>query len=197
MTDIKSIAAKNIAALRQAQGMTQLELAERLNYSDKAVSKWERGESMPDIAVLVELADLFGVTLDQLVRDEAPKPPPCSCPSSRLNKSTIAGACLLLVWLVAVLSFIILRLTLPHSPAWLAFIWAVPVTTILWLVLNSIWFSPRRNYLIISLLMWSALAAIHLTLLQFFSDSLWLIYLLGIPGQAIILLWSRFRQQRT
>ena len=61
MQDIKPIIAKNITILRQNAKMTQSELAEKLNYSDKAISKWERGESIPDITVLKALADLFGV----------------------------------------------------------------------------------------------------------------------------------------
>ena len=70
MTDIKQIIAKNISALRQDKELTQIELAEKLNYSDKAVSKWERGESLPDIGVLTQIADLFEVPLDYLVRRE-------------------------------------------------------------------------------------------------------------------------------
>ena len=61
MEDLREIIAKNIADLRREQNLTQAELAARLNYSDKAVSKWERGESMPDITVLKEIADLFSV----------------------------------------------------------------------------------------------------------------------------------------
>ena len=63
MSDIKSIVAKNISELRQKRSMTQLELAEQLNYSDKAVSKWERGDSLPDISVLCDIAALFSVPL--------------------------------------------------------------------------------------------------------------------------------------
>ena len=67
MQELKLIIAKNIQKLRQEKGMTQLELAEKLNYSDKSISKWERGESIPDIVVLKAVADLFEVTLDYLV----------------------------------------------------------------------------------------------------------------------------------
>ena len=67
MENIKQIVAKNIADLRRASGLTQMEFAEKLNYSDKAVSKWERGDSLPDVAVLKQIADLFQVTLDYLV----------------------------------------------------------------------------------------------------------------------------------
>ena len=69
MEDIKPIIAKNITALRQGAKMTQIELAERLNYSDKSVSKWERAESLPDITVLKAIADMFEVPLDYLVRE--------------------------------------------------------------------------------------------------------------------------------
>ena len=53
MEDIRSIIANNLVILRRKKEMTQTELAEMLNNSDKAVSKWERGESVPDISVLV------------------------------------------------------------------------------------------------------------------------------------------------
>ena len=69
MEDLKVTIAKNIQTLRKNTGLTQSGLAERLNYSDKAVSKWERGESLPDIAVLKEIADLFGVSVDYLLSD--------------------------------------------------------------------------------------------------------------------------------
>ena len=70
MENLRLIIARNITELRREAGLTQLELAEKLNYSDKAVSKWERAESVPDIAVLKAVADLFGVTVDELIRDK-------------------------------------------------------------------------------------------------------------------------------
>ena len=67
LEDIKRVIADNIALLRKGSGMTQIELAEKLNYSDKAISKWERGESVPDISVLKQIADMYGVTVDYLI----------------------------------------------------------------------------------------------------------------------------------
>ena len=61
MEELREIIAKNISDLRKKSGLTQIELAEKLNYSDKAVSKWERGDSVPDVGVLKQIADLFGV----------------------------------------------------------------------------------------------------------------------------------------
>lgn len=59
-----------LAVLRRAQGMTQKELAQRVGVSDKTISHWERDESAPDISVLPILADIFGVTVDELLRGE-------------------------------------------------------------------------------------------------------------------------------
>lgn len=192
MNDIKGIIAKNIMELRQANAMTQLELANKLNYSDKAVSKWEHADSMPDISVLVEIADLFGVSLDYLVRDnhnvtvedhQVKKP-------AKYSRKAITAISLSLVWLVVSIVFVALSLWKGRVGwHWICFVYAIPVQMILLLVFNSIWFNPRKNYHIITILMWSLLLSIHLTLL-IFDINVWIIYLLGIPGQIIILFWS-------
>ena len=141
MEDVRASVSKNIARLRTAQGLTQTSLAEKLNYSDKAVSKWERGESVPDIAVLVQLADLFGVSLDELVGRAAPA---SGAPPKRnaacMRRAYIVAACLsvLLVWLIAAIVFLALQLSgVPHG--WLAFLCAVPVSGIVWLVFSRAW----------------------------------------------------------
>ena len=195
MEDPKEIIARNIVDLRRKNGMTKLELAEKLNYTDKAVSKWERGESIPDVAVLKTIADLFGVTVDYLLTAEHKTTVPVlsRLESTLRSHRVITGLSILLVALLATLIFVILDL-LPgeRGGAWLSFIWAVPVGSIVWLVFNSIWFNRHLNYLIISILVWSTLTATHITAL-FFGVNIWLIYVLGVPGQAIILLWSKMR----
>ena len=69
MEQLRAIIAANVSRLRLERGLTQQELANQLNYSDKAVSKWERGESAPDISVLARIAAIFGVTVDYLITD--------------------------------------------------------------------------------------------------------------------------------
>lgn len=196
MNDIKSIIAKNIADLRLAKGMTQLELAEQLHYSDKAVSKWERGESVPEISTLKAIADLFGVTLDHLVNEHSPEEKKQTAPERRYrfrNRYIVTTMCAVLVWFVALLAFVTLDL-LPVEVElhWLAFVYAVPATLLLWLIFNSVWFNPRTNFVIISALVWSALGALHITV-WVFGNNIWKIYLLGIPAQLVILLWSRIK----
>lgn len=194
MENTKQIVAKKIHDLRVANSLTQIDLAEKLNYSDKAVSKWERAESLPDISVLVQIADLFDVSMDELIRDKQPPQQPKV--DQNVKHGLIIGMSLLLVWLLATLVFVILMLT-NTAPryCWLTFVIAVPISMIVWLVLNSVWFDRRRNFLIISLLMWSVLAAVYLCLLPF-GYQIWLIFLLGIPGQIIIFLWSGLRPKK-
>ena len=64
---LRKTVAKNIAQYRKAHHDTQLDLATKLNYSDKSVSKWERGESLPDVYILSQIAELYGVSVDFLL----------------------------------------------------------------------------------------------------------------------------------
>ena len=189
---LKNIIAQNIAELRRNNGMTQIELAEKLNYSDKAISKWERGESIPDVAVLKNIADIFLVSVDYLLEEthKRPVPPAAQTTTRRRRRGVITWLGVLIVWMVATVSFVEMQLALPSgSIAWLNFVWAVPVSAVVWLIMNSVWFNRRLNYLIVSVLMWTVLAAAHITLLVA-GVNVWLIYLLGIPAQIIIFLWS-------
>ena len=197
MQELKFIIAKNISELRKRESLTQLELAEKLNYSDKAVSKWERGEATPDIAVLKEIADLFSVSLDYLVEEEHKKLPEARITSKLKlhNRGIITAICVLAVWLVATFVFITTDIIIENMRMhWLAFVYAVPVSMVMWLIFNSIWFKRHRNFLIISLLLWTALAAFYLTVLPL-GFNLWRIFMIGIPAQIIILMWSMIKNK--
>lgn len=198
MRDIKSTVAKNLTELRLLNNMTQMELAEKLNYSDKTISKWERAESSPDISVLVEIAELFGVTLDYLVRsenvEEAAKENKVK--EEKYNHRVINYLAEGAVWCAVILAFIITSLVAKNATfQWLYFVYAMPVVLIIRLVFNSIWFNPRHNYFIISFLMWSILLTIHMTFWHFKIDTS-LIFLLGIAGQIIIVLWSFLKKPK-
>lgn len=201
MKQIKSVIAHNITALRRAKGLTQLELADQLHYSDKAISKWERAQSVPDVTVLVEIADLFGVPLDYLVREHEEDPdahtfldPTADPPVLSYRRESVTAVSILLVWLIAMTVFVFI--TMFDSGAhkqWMTFLFAVPVSLIVWLVFNSIWFNRRFNYVIISLLMWSVIVTLHVSL-SILPISAGLLYLLGIPGQVIIIVWALIRK---
>ena len=199
MKDVKNNVAKNITELRLLNGLTQAELAEKLNYSDKTVSKWERAESSPDISVLVEIAELFGVTLDYLVRSENVEEALVEHKKEekKYNRRAISYIAEGVGWMVAVFAFIITTLIIERITfQWLFFVYALPVVLIVKLIFNSVWFNPRHNYLIISALVWSILATIHLTF-WYFKINVSLIYLLGVAGQIIIVLWSFINKPRS
>lgn len=198
MEDIKNNVAKKITELRTLNNMTQLELAEKLNYSDKTISKWERAESSPDIAVLVEIADLFGVTLDYLVRSENIEEAVREYKKKEVtfNRRAVSYIAEGGGWIVALFAFIITTLITNHMTfQWLYFVYALPVVLIIKLIFNSIWFNSRHNYLIISALLWAILATIHITFL-YFKINVSLIYLLGVAGQFVIVLASRIKKTK-
>lgn len=190
MEDIKNNVAKNITELRTLNNMTQMELAEKLNYSDKTISKWERGESAPDIAVLVDISNIFGVTLDYLVKAEKIEKAEVKNKDLKYNRRVISYICESVGWIVAIFAFIITTLIINKTTfQWLYFVYALPVVLIVKLVFNSLWFNPRHNYLIVSALMWSVLMAVQITFM-YFNVNVALIYILGVAGQIVIILWS-------
>ena len=202
MHDIKSTIAKNITELRRTCSMTQLELAEKLSYSDKAVSKWERGESVPDITVLAQIATLFGVTVDYLIQDEHPNTHEDDAAeviddhdekNDKRNRLIISMLAASLVWLIATVIFVSVGLS-SHGfvNMWKVYIYCLPVTCIVLLVFNSIWGIKRRNFLIISALIWTLLLSFYVL---FLNHNIWIIFFIGIPGQIIVLLWSGLKMK--
>ncbi len=199
MKELREIIANNISELRCEDGITQSKLAQVLNYSDKAVSKWERGESLPDVTVLKKIADYFGVTVDYLLTAEHQDYDEKRRNKSRATKRNnfiITGLAFFLVWFVATFLFVELNISLPDSqiPSWLVFIYAIPAAFTVLLIFNSIWGLRRLNYLIISVMVWTLLLTVYMTLYYALGHNLWLIFILGIPAELIILLWSGFKK---
>lgn len=204
---LKTMLGKNIGTYRKRQGLTQAALAEKLNYSDKAVSKWERGESIPDVLTLMQLAELFGVTVDDLLQDPNRLPEQTGAVVGRMEKAVekhlkrkadkriILGLSSILVWFVALLSFVVVSsLGIPKS--WLAFLYAIPANAIVLLSLLSAWRDFRWNKTLVSVIMWGVLLSLYMSLVLFGRHNIWKLFLLGIPGQLAILLWFRlFRKQ--
>ena len=198
----------NIAMHRKQAGLTQAGLAEKLNYSDKAVSKWERGESMPDVLTLMQLAEQFEISVGDLLEDPDQLPGnPGKLEKAmtqvsekalkrKANKNVILGLSSTLVWFIALLVFVVISsFDLPYS--WLAFLYAVPVNAIVLLSLRSAWRDFRWNRVLISMISWGFLVSIYATLLVFLRFNIWRMFLLGIPGEIAITLWFRlFRPEK-
>ena len=205
---LKDIIGKNIAAHRKRSGLTQAGLAEKLNYSDKAVSKWERGDSIPDVLTLAQLAEQFGITVNDLLSDPNALPDQAGAVQQAMekvvektlkrkaNKNIILGLSSVLVWFVALFIYVVLS-SIGLENSWLAFFYAVPADAIVLLSLRSAWRDFRWNRALISMIMWGCLVSIYMTLLLLANINVWKIFLLGIPGQAAILMWFRmFRPVR-
>ena len=171
-------------------GLTQLELAEKLNYSDKTLSKWERGESMPDIVTLKQLADIFMISVDVLISTEdtiisfVPVKE-----RKKISKRNIISISLLsagIVWFIATIAFVILNI-LPIDfqksalKSWVSFIYAIPITAILFLIFSCIWGNNIYQFFTTSFLLWTLTLAIHLSLINF--ESIYLLYIIPIPLQ--------------
>ncbi len=175
-------------------------MAEKLNYSDKSISKWERAEAAPDVAVLKEIADLFGVSLDYMIEEDHKKTEvkTVSDSSKLRNRAIITGICILGIWLLALLGFIMADMIMGNMVKyiWLSFVYAVPVSMIVWLIFNSVWFNKRRNFLIISLIVWSVLGAIFISFMMFGIVTGWKVFVIGIPAQIIIILCSKLKYRR-
>ncbi|MBE6808556.1 MAG: helix-turn-helix transcriptional regulator [Ruminococcaceae bacterium] len=198
MSDIKFVIAKNIYELRVAKGMTQLELAEELHYSDKAVSKWEKGDSLPEITTLIAIAEIFGVTLDYFTKEHKEEKIHTENKIVKKikvkNRALISTISVLLVWLIATFTYFLLDVFIKSwAIASLPFLYAIPISFVVWLIFNSMWFNQHRNFLIISLLMWVGLGTIFITFFVF-GINIPKIFLLGIPAQIIIALWSGLKK---
>lgn len=187
MDEINSILADNMARLRRESGMTQSELAERLHYSDKLISKWERGDAAPNAASLWQIAQIFGVTVDELFRapGESEKPAKTETPhrGKRKERALITAIALCGVLLAVTLVFDISWMM--GRPFWRVYIALLPMGLMTLLVLNTIWNKGKGDFLIVGLLIPATLLTIYLALLP---RQTWQLFLLLPPAEAIVLL---------
>ena len=194
----------NIALYRKNAGLTQAGLAAKLNYSDKAISKWERGESIPDVITLLQLAEQFEITVNELLADPNALPEDTDpgklekamtkvsqrALKRKANKNVIQALSSTLVWFVALLIFVVLSsFDIPYSE--LAFLYTVPINAIVLLSLRSAWHDFRWNRWLISAIVWGFLVAIHSSLVVLLKFNMWRMFLLGIPGEIATTLWFR------
>ena len=189
--DLKVITASNIINLRTAKGMTQAELGELLNYSDKSVSKWERAEAVPDAYVLKKMSKIFGVSVDYLLNshDSWERPESFKKEERNFHSNVITILVIFGIWTLAFLIYIIGWLL--EANWWLLFVYAVPVSLITFLVLNSVWEQGKNNRHIIYALVASIFITVYIT---FRSYNPWQILLLLIPAELIVFLSFRIKK---
>ena len=189
MEDLKFITAANIISLRTKAGMTQAQLAELLNYSDKSVSKWERAEAVPDAYVLKHMSEIFGVSVDYLLSSHNDWEPISQKQKRRYRSEIIVLISMVGIWTLSFFIFII-GWILGHL-FWMVFIYAIPISLITLLVFNSVWEKGKRNYYIISTLVASIFVMFYLALLRW---NPWQILLLIVPAELIVFLAFRVKK---
>jgi len=186
MENIKEIIAANLVALRKDRRYTQQELAAKLNYSDKAVSRWEHAETLPDIETLCKICEIYGVKFEYLLQKEQPKKNnPYIVKRDTPNQVIITLIAMASVWIAATVAFSYLNIVLSQNK-WSLFIWAIPLTASVCSICNSYFFKNKvLNYLLLSIINWTLILAIYIELL---ANNFWLLFIVGIPIQLIIIL---------
>ena len=193
MDELKASFASNLIRLRTAAGLTQTALGEKLHYSDKAVSKWERAESVPDAYVLTELAKLFGVTVDQLLSPNAhwAPPPTLATETETYSRQFIILCTIAAIWTLCMVEFVVVWIVL-GAIHWIVFVTAVPLSLVALLVFNSIWYRGKRNMFIVMALVLSLVLLIYLLLLKY---NIWQVFLILVPAELLVFLAFRIRRQ--
>ncbi len=193
MEKINSIIAFNLTYLRKKSGLKQSDIAKKLNYSDKMISKWEKGDIVPSVENLCALCDIYGVSLDAMVRSKIEEADAIEATNKKRNKNNKIIITLLavsVVWILATIFFVYATHSTSIKNEWLAFVYAVPVSCVVALVFNSIWGKPRLNYIIISVFIWTTITCFYLTFLK---HNLFALYFIGIPAQISVILWSKLK----
>ena len=187
MKDVNLVIANNIKELRKANKLTQFELSEKLNYSNKAISRWESGEVIPDVQTLNRLCEIFNIPLSKIFEENISKQKIKRTYKLQMgNKLTISLLAVLMVWFIATIAFVYSGI-ITNTYFWQIFIWSIPVSCIVGIVFNSIWGKKMFNFVLISILVWSSLACLYIMLISY---NIWPIFLIGIPMQIGIILWS-------
>jgi transcriptional regulator with XRE-family HTH domain len=199
MNKLRDIIAANLIYLRKKNNFTQQELASKINYSDNAISRWERGEVIPTIETLEILAAFYGINVQDLLDAQffASHDKPQS--GLVLKRIFIALFSISIVWFIAIISYIYIDMFKESfgdnaKNAWLLFIAALPVSTLVGVFYNRMWGTKLLDLIAWSLFAWTLLTTIYLYFLAVTSQYFWLIFILGVPAQVALILWYFIRR---
>lgn len=188
MNETRLVIGNHIQKLRKDNNMTQQQLSEALGLSPKAISKWERGESSPEIETLIKIADLFYVKVDYLVRENFDENKgEYLLPKIKARNKLLY--CLLTISVVFTIFTIVFvyMFQLAHEIHYQFFIWAFDCFL---LIVLAFYYNKGRSFkfIIYSLLVWVTILCFYLEFLQY---NLYLLYLIGIPSQIALIIWSK------
>ena len=188
LDELKLVTAGNLINLRTGAGMTQAELGAKLNYSDKSISKWERGEAIPDAFVLTQMAELFGVSVDYILSSHDAWEPTVAPEDPRqdvvYSTSVITAIAVLGVWTLALTAFVTLWLAVDQL-RWQIFVAAFPVSVLTWMVLMCVFKRTRHLKYMVALFVLSIFVCVYLLLLN---RNPWQIFMIAVLAEVIVFL---------
>lgn len=193
MENIKQIIAQNLLTLRKSKKLTQAELAEKINYSDKAISRWEHAETLPDIETLCKLCEFYGVRFEYLLQEEQPpeRQNPYIIRTDEGNRIAICLIGIVTVWLIAIVAFFYGNLY-ERANAWTYFIWALPISsTVVYFYNRYLLRNKFVKYAALSFSMWTTILSLYL---QWLDSNLWLLFVIGVPMQTLIVLFATLKR---
>ena len=187
--ELTIIVANNITTYRKKLGLTQLQLAELISYSDKAVSKWERAEAFPDVFVLSQIAEVDDKKIENNIIEEKR--------FTNRNRIIITILSALLVWFISTIVFVLLQVIPNSFPSWLTFIYAIPASAIVLLVFAKIWGERWMRFFIVSLLTWGIAISIQISLTVLISEpNAHLFYFIALAFQILTVFWYMARRKK-
>lgn len=198
LNELKLVTASNLIRLRTQKGLTQAELGAMLNYSDKTISKWERGAAIPDAYVLTQLADIFSVSVDYLLSShdawENPEELAQQAEDSpvaeqaeaerRYSENMICALTVASVWTACTIAFVVLWLT-ADIIWWQIFAIAMPISLLVLIILMSVFKKFAYLQYSISLFVISIFAMLYCIEPE---RNAWQLFLVCVPAVAVVFL---------
>lgn len=186
MEELNKIVAENLVNLRTKCGYTQLQVAEKINYSDKSVSKWERGDAIPDIPVMLQLSKLYGVSLDDMVKKHEKEQIKPKEKNLLLSKQTLISIiAFVFVWLLATIGFaVVYGFYDLVNQAYLSFIVAIPISFLVVNIMSFFWYPYFVSAIFSSIFIWTAMLAVTQCVAGI---NMWLLYIIAIPLQLLVI----------
>ena len=188
MENLEKVFSKNLIKYRNLMGLKQSELAKMINYSDKSISKWERGEGLPDLKATKSLCDIFGITIDEILKEnnDHEKKITKTIINKRRKHFITSLLSTSIVWLIATIVYVSLLICKVDGNIWLPFIYAIPISAIVLIVFSSLWGTNLLRFLCVSLLLWGVIISVTLSTPI---ENIWYVCEIGAVGQFMIVLW--------
>ena len=192
LAELKLITASNLINLRTAHGMTQAELGAKLNYSDKTISKWERGEAIPDAYVLTQLAELFGVTVDELLSSHSKwEPPPDESAGPDFVYSTDRIIALVMLGIFTLALTVFVTLWMLRIIEWRVFLVGLSVALLTYMILDIVLKKGRHMQYVLAAFVLSLFVLAYFFLPK---TNPWQLFLLAAPAEALVFLGCNIKK---